>query len=201
MAHSKSEQRQRCHQLQNDGVESHRQAISQTFLSKDSGAKFDMPPARVGPRQSHTTGTIPFELLDRLIYAPKGYYLVEDRYRRPWGVMLRIFLVNLPHQEGSYSHEPERWEDETCNDSGDEKETDKWFHALETAPDTKKGTPEYLGVITPQPTHSWLWLLVWRHRVGRTCVDAASSGGGASCLNQSYYLQDGNRTAGSPLRM
>lgn len=141
MAHSKSEQRQRCHQLQNDGVESHRQAISQTFLSKDSGAKFDMPPARVGPRQSHTTGTIPFELLDRLIYAPKGYYLVEDRYRRPWGVMLRIFLVNLPHQEGSYSHEPERWEDETCNDSGDEKETDKWFHALETAPDTKKRHP------------------------------------------------------------
>lgn len=38
-------------------------------------------------------------------------------------------------------HEPERWEDETCNDSGDEKETDKWFHALETAPDTKKRHP------------------------------------------------------------
>lgn len=68
----------------------------------------------------------PFNYLIDSFYAPKGYYLVEDRYRRPWGVMLRIFLVNLPHQEGSDSHEPARWEDETCNDSGDEKETDKW---------------------------------------------------------------------------
>lgn len=83
----------------------------------------------------------PFNYLIDSFYAPKGYYLVEDRYRRPWGVMLRIFLVNLPHQEGSDSHEPERWEDETCNDSGDEKDTDKWFHALETAPDTKKRHP------------------------------------------------------------
>lgn len=67
----------------------------------------------------------PFNYLIDSYHAPKGHYLPRDKYGKPWSIMLQIFLVDLPHQlKGSDSHDPERWHDETCNSSGDEKEID-----------------------------------------------------------------------------
>lgn len=66
----------------------------------------------------------PFNYVIDSHFTPKGY-CAEDKYGKPWSIMLRILLVDLPHQlNGNDSHDSERWEDETCNGAGDEKEID-----------------------------------------------------------------------------
>jgi hypothetical protein len=149
----------------------------------------------------------PFNYVIKSYYAPKGYYLFKDKYRKPWSIMLRILPVDLPHQlKDTDTCQPVRWEHEACNDTGDEKEMDRRFDAPETLPETlPETTSKHPGVPWRDhapPNTQQVIPLVSRQPVGRTCADSApGSGDGASCFSPSRHHQDGKRTSSSSLRM